>query len=87
MNNLDDILQRIKDVNDVEKEFEELYSLQDSMVNFTKEIEKAERNYDLNFAAELKYGVVAKVQSQIEDVKNRIRLKIALTMKTVLEEF
>jgi ATP-dependent Clp protease ATP-binding subunit ClpB len=40
-----------------------------------KEIEQAERNYDLNKAAELKYGKLTGLQKQLEEAEQRLQQK------------
>lgn len=87
MNTFDDILFRIRETSKTSSEFAELKDLQESMKNFTKEMMKAERNYDLNLAANIKYGVMQEVQKRIDELKERIKFKVALALKATLEEF
>ena len=48
-----------------------LQSLREQIENLNREIEAAERNYDLNKAAELKYGRLPQAQRQLEEEERR----------------
>ena len=48
-----------------------LQSLREQMESLNREIEAAERNYDLNKAAELKYGRLPQLQRQLEEEERR----------------
>ena len=48
-----------------------LQSLREQIENLNREIEAAERNYDLNKAAELKYGRLPELQRQLEEEERR----------------
>lgn len=45
--------------------------LQEQIAQVQLEIEKCERNYDLNRAAELKYSTLPELQKRLEEAKNR----------------
>ncbi len=72
------------------KEIERLKSIKREIEETKLEIEKAERNYDLNKAAELKYGKLSKLEQELEHLKNREQsddrmLSEVLTDKQVAE--
>ena len=48
------------------KSVEKLQTLREQIEAMNKEIELAQRNYDLNKAAELQYGELPKLQKQLE---------------------
>ncbi|MCH4886095.1 ATP-dependent chaperone ClpB [Acidaminobacter sp. JC074] len=49
---------------------DEINRLKEKLENLQYEIEKAERNYDLNKAAELKYGQLPVLEKSLEDLQN-----------------
>lgn len=87
MNTLDEILTKIRKKSNTSSEFMELESLEDTLINLTKEMKKAEEQYDLNLAASLKYGVIQDIQERIDKLKELIKFKIALALKETLEQF
>jgi len=52
-----------------------LRALREQLEITRKEIEQAERNYDLNRAAELKYGKLTGLQKQLEEAEQRLQQK------------
>lgn len=52
-----------------------LRGLREQLEQTRNEIEKAERNYDLNKAAELKYGRVRELEQQLKDEETRLESK------------
>ena len=53
------------------KELERLRSLRSEIENVKFEIEKAERNYDLNKVAELKYGKLMQLEKELEELSKK----------------
>ncbi len=59
---------------DKEKDsMEKVHKLREALENLNNEIELAERNYDLNKAAELKYGRLPELQIQLQEEEDRLR--------------
>ena len=54
---------------------ENLSVLREKIENMNKEIEKAQRSYDLNKAAELQYGELPKLQKQLEIEEEKVKSK------------
>ena len=55
--------------------------------NMNKEIEKAQRSYDLNKAAELQYGELPKLQKQLEIEEEKVKSKdLSLVHDRVTDE-
>ena len=54
---------------------EKVHKLRESLEELNHEIELAERNYDLNKAAELKYGRLPELQRQIDEEEKSVREK------------
>ena len=54
---------------------ENLSVLREKIENMNKEIEKAQRSYDLNRAAELQYGELPKLQKQLEIEEEKVKSK------------
>lgn len=52
---------------------EKVVKLREAVESINNEIELAERNYDLNKAAELKYGKLPEIKRQLEEEENRVR--------------
>ncbi|HON55468.1 MAG TPA: AAA family ATPase, partial [bacterium] len=55
------------------KIIEEIKSLREQIENIKYEIERAERNYDLNKAAELKYGKLIELEKKLKDKENNYK--------------
>ncbi len=52
---------------------EKVVKLREAVESINNEIELAERNYDLNKAAELKYGKLPEIKRQLEEEENHVR--------------
>ena len=66
---------------------ENLSVLRDKIENMNKEIEKAQRSYDLNKAAELQYGELPKLQKQLEIEEEKVKSKdLSLVHDRVTDE-
>jgi len=57
------------------KEIKELQHLKEELERIRLEIEKAERNYDLNRVAELKYGKYAEIEAKIRAKEEELKKK------------
>ena len=61
--------------------------LREKIENMNKEIEKAQRSYDLNKAAELQYGELPKLQKQLEIEEEKVKSKdLSLVHDRVTDE-
>ncbi len=61
--------------------------LREKIENMNKEIEKAQRSYDLNKAAELQYGELPKLQKQLEAEEEKVKSKdLSLVHDRVTDE-
>ena len=66
---------------------ENLSVLREQIENMNKEIEKAQRNYDLNRAAELQYGELPKLQQQLALEEDKIKSQVlSLVHESVTDE-
>ena len=66
---------------------ENLSVLREKIENMNKEIEKAQRSYDLNKAAELQYGELPKLQKQLEMEEEKVKSKdLSLVHDRVTDE-
>ena len=66
---------------------ENLSVLREKIENMNKEIEKAQRSYDLNRAAELQYGELPKLQKQLEIEEEKVKSKdLSLVHDRVTDE-
>ena len=66
---------------------ENLSVLREKIENMNKEIEKAQRSYDLNKAAELQYGELPKLQKQLEIEEEKVKSKdLSLVHDRVTDE-
>ncbi|MCI5995107.1 MAG: ATP-dependent chaperone ClpB [Blautia sp.] len=66
---------------------ENLSVLREQIENMNKEIEKAQRNYDLNRAAELQYGELPKLQQQLALEEDKIKSQdLSLVHESVTDE-
>ena len=66
---------------------ENLSVLREKIENMNKEIEKAQRSYDLNKAAELQYGELPKLQKQLEIEEEKVNSKdLSLVHDRVTDE-
>ena len=66
---------------------EKLQTLREEIEHINKEIEKAQRAYDLNRAAELQYGELPKMQQQLEIEEEKVRNKdLSLVHESVTED-
>ena len=66
---------------------ENLSVLREKIENMNKEIEKAQRSYDLNRAAELQYGELPKLQKQLEIEEEKVKRKdLSLVHDRVTDE-
>ena len=66
---------------------ENLSVLREKIENMNKEIEKAQRRYDLNKAAELQYGELPKLQKQLEIEEEKVKSKdLSLVHDRVTDE-
>ena len=66
---------------------ENLSKLREQIENMNKEIEKAQRNYDLNRAAELQYGELPKLQQQLAVEEAKIKSQdLSLVHESVTDE-
>ena len=69
------------------QDIDKIQKLKEELENLYGEIEKAERNYDLNRAAELKYGKLPALEKQIESAENNVeKSPKTLLRDTVTEE-
>ena len=62
---IDNALQRSARFSDVEKEFAEVQKLREEIEQVNADIQKAEHAYDLGKAAELKYGKLPSLKSEL----------------------
>ena len=66
---------------------ENLSVLREKIENMNKEIEKAQRSYDLNRAAELQYGELPRLQKQLEIEEEKVKSKdLSLVHDRVTDE-
>ena len=66
---------------------ENLSVLREKIENMNKEIQKAQRSYDLNKAAELQYGELPKLQKQLEIEEEKVKSKdLSLVHDRVTDE-
>ena len=66
---------------------ENLSVLREKIENMNKEIEKAQRSYDLNKAAELQYGELPKLQKQLEIEEEKVKNEdLSLVHESVTDE-
>ena len=66
---------------------EKLSQLREQIEDLNKQIQVAQRNYDLNKAAELQYGELPKLQKQLEIEEQKVREKdLSLVHESVDEE-
>ena len=66
---------------------ENLSKLREQIENMNKEIEKAQRNYDLNRAAELQYGELPKLQQQLAIEEEKVKSQdLSLVHESVTDE-
>ena len=66
---------------------ENLSVLREKIENMNKEIDKAQRSYDLNKAAELQYGELPKLQKQLEIEEEKVKSKdLSLVHDRVTDE-
>ncbi len=66
---------------------ETLSGLREQIETMNKEIEKAQRNYDLNRAAELQYGELPKLQQQLAAEEEKVRNQdLSLVHESVTDE-
>lgn len=66
---------------------EKVHKLREALENLNSEIELAERSYDLNKAAELKYGTLPELQRQLSAEEERLKKEEAvLVHENVCEE-
>lgn len=66
---------------------ERVQKLRESLEELNNEIEIAQRNYDLNKAAELQYGRLPELKKQLDQEEERMRLKeLQLVHESVTEE-
>ncbi|MHC1719473.1 MAG: ATP-dependent chaperone ClpB [Clostridiaceae bacterium] len=64
----------------------ETRNLKEELDNARGQIEKAERDYDLNRVAELKYGIIPKLESQIKEREEEIRENQGAMLKEEVTE-
>ena len=64
---------------DEKKSVEKLSALREQIEALNKEIEVAQRNYDLNKAAELQYGELPKLQKQLEIEEEQVHKRVHVT--------
>jgi hypothetical protein len=87
-NSLESLIFKIKQsAYDVDNDFSLLNSLQDSIRKLEIEALKAEKEYDLNKAAEITYKVIQPLQQQVKEAKTRIKDSIYNATNTVLKDF
>ncbi len=67
-------------------EIENLSALKKELDELNFEIEKAERNYDLNRAAELKYGTLPELKQKIESLSEKLNNKDKVVADSVDDE-
>lgn len=66
---------------------ERLQKLREEIENINHEIEKAQRNYDLERAAELQYGHLPQMQKQLAEEEQRVKdRELSLVRESVTEE-
>ena len=69
------------------KSVEKVQKLREELENVKKEIAEAEQNYDLNKAAELKYGRLPQIQQQLEAEESAVKGEnLSLVHENVSEE-
>ncbi|MBR1391898.1 MAG: ATP-dependent chaperone ClpB [Lachnospiraceae bacterium] len=69
------------------KSVEKVQKLREELENVKKEIAEAEQNYDLNKAAELKYGRLPQIQQQLEAEESTVKGEnLSLVHENVSEE-
>ena len=59
-------------MDDEKQDVEKLQSLREQIEDLNKQIELAQRNYDLNKAAELQYGKLPQLKKQLEEEEARV---------------
>ncbi len=67
-------------------EIESLSALKEELDEVNFEIEKAERNYDLNKAAELKYGTLPKIEEEIKTLSDKLSKQDKMVRDSVDED-
>ncbi|NEO98236.1 MAG: hypothetical protein F6K58_05995 [Symploca sp. SIO2E9] len=72
---------KVKEIS--QTDLDEMEILENVIEETNKRIEEAERNYDLNRAADLKYGLCEKYNKQLE----KIKLKIIDTVNNLFPNF
>ncbi len=71
----------------LEDEINSLKQLSEELKNTREQIEDAEKNYNLNKAAELKYGKLHRLEAQIEEIENTIRDEVIKFLNYFVSNF
>lgn len=69
----------------LKEDFDKLEQLKHDLKRVEERIATAEKNYDLNKAAELKYGIGADILKDIEKVRNDIKNKVVTALNQTLD--
>ncbi len=66
---------------------ERVQKIREEIEHVNKEISKAQREYDLNKAAQLQYGELPQLQKQLEEEEEKVREKeLSLVHEAVTDE-
>ncbi len=68
------------------QEIDKVQKLKEELENINAEIEKAERSYDLNKAAELKYGKLPSIEKQIESAEKEMEENPKVLLRDTITE-
>lgn len=68
------------------EEIKKIRSIKEKLDSLKGEMEKAEREYDLNRVAEIKYGLIPKLQSQLQEMERSQSNKELLLKEEITEE-
>lgn len=68
------------------QDIDKVQKLKEELEKINGEIEKAERSYDLNKAAELKYGKLPSIEKQIETAEKEIELNPKVLLRDTITE-
>ncbi len=68
------------------EEIKKIRGIKEKLDSLKGEMEKAERDYNLNKVAEIKYGLIPKLQSQLQELENSQNDKDLLLKEEITEE-
>ncbi|MFX0548151.1 ATP-dependent chaperone ClpB [Hathewaya histolytica] len=67
-------------------QIDEVKSLKEKIDNYKADLEKAEREYDLNKVAEIKYGVIPSLEKQLSEKENQLKGENSSLLKQEVTE-